>query len=266
VVTMDGVAISIIWLFPKRIAVMEKTMGRILATLLTVLAAGIANGQDQTALGDLMLDLDRLKMQGEKRYTYQETSPGGMKEDVKGNVSFVTEVKDDVVILRDKMELTYRGKKLSFLLVHYCRKNNYLSPTKIESTGEGDDEFGTFVATVEGGKATVTIDGKERVIDLPPDTVSFSALVRLLPLLSREKGTRFSYPHWLESSELGLKKDFMIECLGEEEIARGDQKVLCTKYRLTSNQVMPMDAWIDSDDILQRILMDERKMIDLVQE
>ena len=242
---------------------MSRTM---LAMLFIFLAADIANSQDQTAIGDLLLDLDRLKMQGEQRYTFHVTPPGETKEAGKGSVSYATEVKDDTVILRDKMEMTYRGKKLSLFLVHYCRKNNYLSPTKIESTGEGDDELGTFIANVEGGKATVTIDGKESVIDLPPDTVSFSALVRLLPLLPRAKETRISFQHWLESSELHLKKQFLIECLGEEEITRGDRKLLCTKYRLTSNQTMPMDAWIDSDNILQRLLIDERKVMDLVQE
>jgi hypothetical protein len=90
-----------------------------------------------------------------------------------------------------------------------------LTPLRIESEGVRDDDDGTFVATIEDGKATVKIDGRERIIDIPADTVSFSALVRLLPLLPRDKGSRISFPYWLESSELNLKKDFEIECLGE---------------------------------------------------
>jgi hypothetical protein len=31
-------------------------------------------------------------------------------------------------------------------------------------------------------------------------------------------------------------------------------------------QIMPMDAWIDSDNILQRLLIDGRKVLDLVRE
>jgi len=216
-------------------------------------------------LSSLMLDLGRLES-GEQRYTYRAQSPASNEQAVKGTVVFAMEVKNDTVILRDTMELTVRGNRWSLDLVHHCRKNNYLSPAKIESTGQGDDEVATFVAVIEDGKATVRVGGQERIIDIPADTVTFSAFVRLLPLLPREKGIRISFPHWLESSELNLKQDFVTECLGEEAITRGDQELPCTKYRLTSGQIMPTEAWVDSRGILQRLLIDRRKVIDLVQE
>jgi len=238
----------------------------VLAMLLIALVNSIAPGQDRTrSLGDVVLDLNRLKTLGEQRYNFQASKPSGNTIAITGTFTFATEVQRDKVVLRDKIELTHQEMKLSLTLVHHCKKNNYLTPERIESKGAGG-EFSTFVATIVNGKAAVKINGRENTIEVPPDTVSYSALVRLLPLLPREKGLRISFPHWLESSELHLKKDFVIECLGEEQITRGTQKWRCTKYRLTSSQIMPMDAWIDSDNILQRLLIDERKVLDLIQE
>ncbi len=231
--------------------------------ILAVTSVAVAQERDTIGLGDLMLNWDRLKMRGEQHYTYRAKSPGGIADAGSGKVVFATDVKDKELVLKDKMELTYRGKKLSLDLIHYCQRDNYLSPSKILSKGEGDDEVATFVAVIEGGKAKVEFDGRERIIEIPDDTVSFSALVRILPLLPRDKGLRIEFPHWLESSELNLKDDFMIECLGQDALTRDDQELVCTKFRLTGMGIMPMDAWVDSDGVLQRMLIDKRKVMDL---
>jgi hypothetical protein len=74
---------------------------------------------------------------------------------------------DDAILLNDSMQITYRGKKLSLDLTHRCQKDNFLSPVRIESKEAGDDEFGTFVVTIDGEKATVRSDGREREMELP---------------------------------------------------------------------------------------------------
>lgn len=243
------------------------SMLRVTATALLSLAfVAPVSAAEPTPLSELKLDLDRLKTLVEQKYTYEAKAPGGQENAGAGTVVFATVVKGNEVLLQDKMKLTHRGNELSLDLIHHCRKDNYLSPTRIESQGEGDDEVATFTAVVQNGKAKVEIEGRERVIELPPDTVSFSALIRLLPLLPQEQGLRISFPYWLESSELHLKQDFVIECLGQEEIHRNGQRLPCTKYRLTSDQIRPMDAWVDRDRVLQRVLIDERKVMDLMEE
>jgi hypothetical protein len=67
----------------------------------------------------------------------------------------------------------------------------------------------------------------------------------------------------LESGELHLKKDFLLESLGDEEITSNGQKLSCTKFRLTSRQIRPAYFWVTADGRLQRILLDDRKIIDL---
>ena len=57
----------------------------------------------------------------------------------------------------------------------------------------------------------------------------------------------------------------MLESLGEEAIARGDQEIRCTKFRLTSQQTRPMYLWV-KDGVLERMLIDSRKLIDRVEQ
>lgn len=168
-----------------------------------------------TDLGTVRLNLDTLKEWGTKKYTFRWTTPGTKEQAGAGTMVLRTEVKDDAVVLHDDTRFTHRGKNLSLSMSHHCRHDSFLSPSRIESKGEGDDELGTFVAIVEQGKAKVTSDGKERIINVPEDTVSFSAMLRIVTLLPIRKGIRISFNHWLESSELHLKKSFVVESLGQ---------------------------------------------------
>ena len=150
------------------------------------------------------------------------------------------------------MDLTYR-----------CKKDNFLSPVRIESKEKGDDEFGTFVVTIDGEKATVRSEGREREMELPTNVVTWSAFFRLVTLLPREKGSRVSFDHWLESEELNLKKEFVVECLGWDTVQSGQEEVTCTKFRLTGGGNHPAYCWVDDDGVLRQVLIDERKLMRL---
>jgi hypothetical protein len=174
-----------------------------------------------------------------------------------------TEVGPDSITLGDTFALIYRGKELSLHLTHQCRKDNFLSPKRIESKGEGDDELETFVATVDGGKATNRSGKGVREIELPEGTVTSSAFFRLVTLLPRQEGNRISYPYSLESDELNLKKDFLVECMSQDTVQSGEEEVTCTKFRLTGGGNSPACYWVDDDDVLRQVLIDERKLIRL---
>lgn len=219
--------------------------------------------QEAKPLGTLELDLNRLKTWGTREYRYEASRPGSNEIVGEGRIVLKTEVADTGVVLSDRMKLTYRGKELSLELTQQCKKDNYLSPQKIESNGKGDDEVGTFVAKIEQGKATIRSNAKERQIDLPSGTVTNWAFYRLVALLPRKAGTRISFGQWMESEEMNLKKDFVAECLGAESLRFGDKEISCTKYRLTGTGIREAMFWVSEDDLLRQVVLDERKVIRL---
>jgi hypothetical protein len=225
-----------------------------------VLLAFPVGAQESIPLGTLKLDLNRLKTWGTREYAYEATHPGSPEKAGEGRIVLRTEVGPDSVTLVDTAALIYRGKELSLRLTHQCGKDNSLSPQRIESKGEGDDEVGTFVAKFDDGKAIVRMGDRNKEIELPDGTVSNWALFRIVTLLPRDEGTRISFDNWLESEELHLKKDFMIECIGREAIG---EKAVCTKYRLTGGGNHPAYYWVDDDDVLRQVVIDERKWIRL---
>jgi hypothetical protein len=174
-----------------------------------LLAAGLAaHAQDAKPLGSLDLDLSRLKTWGTKSYTYEATRPGSTEKAGEGRIVLKTEIGPDSVTLNDTFALIYRGKETSLQLTHQCRKDNFLSPRRIESKGEGDGEVGTFVATIDGGKLKAQVRGRDKEIELPEGTVSSSAFFRLVTLLPRQEGSRI-FPR---STALRFRTDWEGEC------------------------------------------------------
>jgi len=230
---------------------------------LLVLPVALVNAQESTPLESLKLDLNRLKAWGTRHYSYEATRPGSSDKAGEGRVVLRTEIGPDSVTLEDNFALIYRGKEISLQLTHQCRKDNFLSPKRIESKGEGDDEVSTFVATVEGGKLKAQVRGRDKEIELPEGTVSSSAFFRLVTLLPRQEGSRISYPYSLESDELHLKKEFMVECMGPDIVQSGAEGMTCTKFRLTGGGIRPAYYWVEDDGVLRQVLIDDRKMIRL---
>jgi hypothetical protein len=228
-----------------------------------VLIASTAYPQPALPLNSLKLDLNRLKSWGMKRYIYEAGHPGSSEKAGEGRVDLKTTVGPDSIVLEDTFALVYRGKELSLHMVHRCRRDSSLSSKRIESKGEGDDELGTFVAAVDGGKAVVRMGDERQEIDVPKGTVSHYAFFRIVTLLPREKGSRISFAHWLESEELHLKKDFVVECLGRDTVAQAEKQVVCTKFCLTGGGNHPAYYWVDDESVLRQVLIDNRKWIRL---
>ena len=72
-----------------------------------------------------------------------------------------------------------------------------------------------------------------------------------------------SYPCSLESEEFNLKKDFLVECLGQDTVQSGQEGITCTKFRLTGGGIQPADFWVSDDGVLRQVLIDEMKLIRL---
>lgn len=237
-----------------------------LGLLLSLAFAPLTLGDDPqppTKLADVQLNLRSLADWGRHQYTFQAEAPGGRSIAGRGRVVLSTEVRDGKVILTDEVKVTYRGESMQLNIVHECRLDNYLSPIRIESKGTGDDEFGTFVATFRDGAATVVSDEGTSVVKVPEDTVAYLALLRLVTLLPREPGRVYTFDHWLESSEMLLKHDYRIECVGYDSVAHGEKKFRCAKFAVSSQRAQVLEVWVSSRGWILRMILDERKLFEL---
>ena len=170
----------------EEIVIMRTAITVLLFALLSAAARGEDRASQDEDWASQDFNLSTLKTWGTKHYTYSVREPDGKTASVLGTVSLSTELTDDAVILNDNYQMTYRGETLSLQIIHTCVKDKFLSPTRIESKGEGSDEVATFVATIAEGKAMIrTQDGRESVRDLPDGTITMAAMMRLVTLVSR---------------------------------------------------------------------------------
>lgn len=239
-------------------------------TLLILISIAITLGRAKDAeaqegktqdLGSLELNLDSLGPRKSCVYTYSALDRNGNNQIGAGTFTLNTQVRNDTVVLDDAIDATYGDISLTWKSQQTCRRDPFLSPLRIESRGSGDDEARTFILTADNDGAKVDESGRERSFDLPPDTVTFLAFFRIVTLLPREKGTRITFGHWLESSELNLKKEFLAESLGPEALRVEDAEVRCTKFRLDGKGIRTAYYWVDDDDMLQQVLIDGRKRL-----
>ncbi|MEK6249826.1 MAG: hypothetical protein N2C12_16700, partial [Planctomycetales bacterium] len=161
------------------------------------------------AWSSLNIPLPALKTWGTKHYAFSSREPDGKAATINGTIALSTEVNKNAVLLRDSFQLAYGGKKLSLEITHTCQKDNFLSPTRIESKGKGSDEVATFVAVVAKGLATIrSQDGHTSTREVPKGTITMAAMMRLVTLVPRTPGKFYSYKYSLESEEMHLKKKY----------------------------------------------------------
>ena len=67
----------------------------------------------------------------------------------------------------------------------------------------------------------------------------------------------------MESEELNLKKDFLVQCMGRDTVQSGQEGITCMKFRLTGGGNHPAFYWVSDDGVLRQVLIDERKLMRL---
>ena len=179
-----------------------------------------------------------------------------------GSVTFRNKLTKDRVILTDEYLLRFEGKPMSLNMTQVCRMDQYLSPVRIECEGKGDEEMPTFKATIKDGQAK--IEGpRDGMMEIPKGTVTSAAFMRIVTQLPRVKGATYRYGFALEASEMNLKKDYIAKVIGKETIICDGVPVKCWKISQNGGGIREQLFWVTEEGILQRILMDGRKQIDL---
>ena len=147
-------------------------------------------------------------------------------------------------------------------MTQVCRKDQYLSPLKIECEGKGNDEMPTFKATIKDGQAEISGPGRG-LKKIPEGTVTSAAFMRIVTQLPRVDGATYRYAFALEASEMNLKKDYVAKVIGKETIFCDGEPVKCWKISQNGGGIRKQFFWVTEDGILQRVLQDGRKQIDL---
>ena len=179
-----------------------------------------------------------------------------------GSVTLRNKLAKDRVILTDEFLLSIEGKPMSLNMTQICSKDQYLSPLKIECEGKGNDEMPTFKATIQDGQAKISGPGRG-LKKIPEGTVTSAAFMRIVTQLPRVDGATYRYAFALEASEMNLKKDYVAKVIGKETIICDGVPVKCWKISQNGGGIHEQLFWVTENGILQRILMDGRKQIDL---
>jgi len=102
---------------------------------------------------------------------------------------------DMPILLTHRLVITHRGRRLTLAMQTWCKSDPCLTPVRIVSKGEGDDELATFDATITwadgGGTLRTEVNGRKREIALPLRTITDLALFDVVQTLPFKKDTAF---------------------------------------------------------------------------
>ena len=127
-----------------------------------------------------------------------------------GSVTLRNKLSGDQVILTDEYLLSIEGQPMSAKMTQVCRKDQYLSPVRIDCQGKGHEEAPTFKATIQDGEAKIERKLPFKISNskkIPEETVTSAAFMRIVTQLPRVDGATYRYAFALEASEMNLKKD-----------------------------------------------------------
>ena len=196
---------------------------------------------------------------GTQRYKFTLIKNGEKIE--LGSAIIRNELKDDRVILADEYLVRYEGKPMSLSMTQVCRNDQYLSPVKIECVGKGG-EMPTLKAIIKDGKAKISGEWN-KTMKIPNGTVTSAAFFRIVTQLPRVQGATYQYDFALEAGEMHLKRDYVVKVIGKETIFCDGEPVKCWKISQNGVGISEQLFWVNEDGILQRVLLDGRKQMDL---
>ena len=181
-----------------------------------------------------------------------------------GSVTFRNKLTGNRVILTDEYQFSIEAIPMSLNMTQVCLKDKYLSPVRIDCKGKGNDQFPTYKVTIKDGQANRQRMGRlQETMKIPEGTVTTMAFMRIVTQLPRIKGSTYRYGFALEANEMNLKKDYVAKVIGKETIINNGVPVKCWKISQNGGGITEQLFWVTEEGILQRILMDGRKQIDL---
>ena len=100
-------------------------------------------------------------------------------------------------------------------------------------------------------------------MEIPKGTVTMFAFFRIVTQIPRQAGATYAYDYGLEASEMNLKANYRVQVIGKETIISDGVPVKCWKIKQTGQGIHEQFYWVTEDGLLQRVLIDGRKQMDL---
>ena len=162
--------------------------------------------------------------------------------------------------------VTVKNERLSLHQETLCKDDAFYTPLKITSKGEGDDEILSYTANIDWrktdagtvGTLTTTIRGRERTLKLPEHTITFFGLFEVVKQRPFKKDDVLTF-HSLEASELNLKKDNTLTCVGEEKLAIRGHALKAHKFEHRHGERLVTEFWLNEKRQLVRARIDGSK-------
>jgi hypothetical protein len=60
---------------------------------------------------------------------------------------------------------------------------------------------------------------------------------------------------------MNLKKDYLLESLGPQDLVHKDKKHRCTRFQLTGTGTRPISFWVDEAGALRQLVIDDRQFL-----
>ena len=185
--------------------------------------------------------------------------------------------KEAPVVFTHEFVAKLQGKRMSLKMQTWCRNDEWFTPMRIVSEGQGSDEFNTFEARInwpagEGaGRLTARVNTRKEVavqvlggmvkrieMEIPPRTATSFSVFEIVKGRPFDKEKVFEF-NSLEAEELNLKKDHKLTYVGPEELEIGGEKVKLHKFEETGGGIRPTQYWVNEAHQLVRVVMDEEK-------
>ena len=174
-----------------------------------------------------------------------------------------TDQADAPILLKSEFVLKHKGKNMSLTMEQHCRADAWLTPMRIVSRGEGNDEFKTFDAKVTWQEKPGESDGalhtgKFTIATLPAHTVTDFAIFEIVRSFPPAQAETLAF-NSLEASELNPKKNHRLAWKADEELTISGEKKKLRRYEQSGDGIHPISYWLDDKGELVRVLVDEEK-------
>ena len=170
------------------------------------------------------------------------------------------------VVFTHEFVLSYQGKLMSLKMQTWSRNDEWFTPVRIMSEGQGNDEFGTFEARIDwpvgdakgAGRLRAMIGTRKIEFEMPARTSTAFSIFEIVKGRPFDAEKVFEF-NSLEAEELNLKKDHKLTYVGPEELEVSGEKVKLHKFEQTEGGRTPVQYWVNEGHELVRVLMDGSK-------
>lgn len=236
---------------------------------ITILAVCVLT-QDATPVSELTVDHSRIPAKA--KYKATMTSRTGQPVDM-GTMTLETNVAGDVVLLSDSITMKGGpdGREGTGTIRAECEKDPLLTLRKAKANPPNfvGDPPSAIVVSDDKSLLVIKVEGRaDREAAYPKGAVIGFAVFRIPSLLPQEEGKRYSIAGILDpEAKEDAGGEVVFVCQGKMTFERDGKAVECVKFTVDGSESRPpMEYYVDEKGALERIVIAERQILDLIEQ